>query len=162
MKKYMLLFSIIALSCTLEGQETQPVTRSSSAISFYVGTLFYATPISVTYDHLWQREKVHLGISTGMVSTFLDGFQYNALGFYLAGVILTGKDSHHFEGRVGASYHPIYLYPEAGAKNEDLPFIPVITVGYRFQKPGDDLYYRLSFGTGGIGMGIGILLGHQD
>ena len=162
MRKYLVLFLILILTFRLPGQEAQPGTGGSSAISFYVGTLIYATPLSVTYDHLWYREKVSWGISTGVVSTFLDEFQYNALGIYLAGVILTGKESNHFEGRLGISYHPIYLYPEAGSKNEDIPFMPVISVGYRYQKPGDDHFYRVSFGTGGIGVGIGMILGQKN
>ena len=158
MKRALFLCLILFTSWNLPGQEADPRPESSSAISIYVGTLFYATPFSITYEHLWHREKSQLGISGGMPTTFMDGFQYNALGMYLAGILVTGKKNNHFELRLGASYHPIYLYPEAGAKNEDIPFMPVVAFGYRFQKPGDDRYYRVMLGTGGIGVGIGFVL----
>ncbi|MFH0758126.1 MAG: hypothetical protein V2B15_12635 [Bacteroidota bacterium] len=161
--KQTLLISVALLgflAAGLEGQDQGQWPAGSSSISFYAGTLGIVTPLSVQYEHLWHKKKVHTGISAGITNSFFcDGESGNAfLGAYLAMVFMTGMDEHHFEGRIGASYHPIYLFPDFGTKNEEIPFMPVITLGYRFQKPGGNRFYRVSIGTGGIGAGIGFVL----
>ncbi len=147
------------LAAEVEGQDQGQWPARSSSISLYAGTLGFVTPLSVQYEHLWHKKKGHIGISTGITNSFysIDENSSAFLGAYLAMVYMIGMDNHHFEARIGASYHPIYLFPEFGTKNEEIPFMPVVTLGYRFQKPGGNRFYRVSFGTGGIGAGIGFV-----
>jgi hypothetical protein len=151
---------LVCAAPDVKGQDENPWPSQSSAIGVYLGTLGVATPLNLTYDHLWTGERVYGGLVSGVTLTFLEDFR--VLGVYLAGVLLTGMDRHHFELRLGASYHPLELYPDAGAYNDDLPFIPVITLGYRFQESGANRFYRISAGTGGIGVGMGFIFRQKN
>jgi hypothetical protein len=163
MKKALVLWLVIFMvpKCELYCQEQGTWPVGSSSITLNAGTLIIATPILINYEHLWHRKKIHIGLSTGIVTTFLEGFSSETLGGYLAMVLMTGTGNKHFEGRLGGSYHPIYIYPGAGAQKTYLFFIPVINLGYRYQPPGDNIYYRVSIGTGGFGLGIGFVLGQE-
>jgi hypothetical protein len=156
----LVIMTILAVG--VNGQGTAGWPGSSSSVSLNVGTLLMATPISVTYDHLWHMKKTHLGLSTGVLTSFYDGANSMVLGFYAAFTFLTGTSSHHFEWRLGGSWHPVYLYPDAGSSFEEIPFMPVIVLGYRYQKPGGNRFYRASVGTGGIGIGIGFVFGQKQ
>ena len=157
MKKVLVLWLVIFMvpMCQLSGQETEKWPEGFSSVTLNAGTLIYATPIGITYEHLWHGKYIHSGFSTGIVTTFLDGFSSETLGGYLAIVLMTGKGNNHFEGRLGGSYHPINIYPDAGSRNNDIRFMPVINLGYRFQPPDRNIIYRVSVGTGGFGLGIG-------
>jgi hypothetical protein len=162
MKKVMFasMIALLTLPGAVKGQEEAEWSSTSNSIAINAGTLITATPVGITYERLWNREKLHLGLSTGSMVTFLEGGE-GTLGFYLAFVMMTGKKNNHFEARLGGSYHPIYLYPDAGSYNYDLPFIPVITLCYRYQLPEGKTYYRFYIGTGGVGIGIGFVLGQK-
>jgi hypothetical protein len=157
-----IIFMILVTQIQLSGQEKSDWPKSTSSILANIGTMGIATPISLQCENLWHGNKGHLGLSTGMIHTFYyDETLSGILGFYLAMVLMTGVKEHHFEGRIGISYHPIYTFPEGGTKNEEVPFMPVVTLGYRFQKPDGNRFYRVSLGSGGIGFGIGFVLGQK-
>jgi hypothetical protein len=151
----MALAAILALHVNA-GAEDWP--KSTSCISLYAGTLGDISPVGITYEQLWHRQKIHLGISAGLLHTFYD--RSGVLGFYGAGILMAGMKAHHFEARLGGSYHPVYTYPDAWSDFEDFSFMPVIALGYRYQAPGENWYFRAAVGTGGIGIGIGFVLGH--
>jgi hypothetical protein len=156
----LVIMTILAVG--VNGQEAAGWPTSSSSVSLNVGTLLIVTPIGVTYDHLWHMKKTHLGLSTGVLTSFYDGSNSMVLGFYAAFVFLAGTRDHHFEWRLGGSYHPIYLYPDAGSSFEEIPFMPVIVLGYRYQRPQGKTFFRASAGTGGIGLGIGFVFGQKQ
>jgi hypothetical protein len=59
--------------------------------------------------------------------------------------MLTGKGKNHFEANGGI----FYVY------SDDLSVLPLIDVGYRFQKPQGGFIFKAKAGFLGIGIGLG-------
>ena len=157
---------LLAMNVDLQSQEGDlPSQKSglwpgkSSWITAYVGYVGVVVPLGLNYEFLKKMEKVHLGFSLGPILTFVPEDPVTYLGAYSAFVFLSGTKDHHFEGRLGASVHPFQISPEWQAGDTEFPFIPVVTIGYRYQPPGSRQFFRVSFGTGGIGLGMGFKLG---
>jgi hypothetical protein len=157
-----ILAMLLATNVNLQSQENVTWPKQSSWISGYIGFVGAFVPMGLNYDHLWHREKAHLGISSGFLISFETDSPNTLLGAYSAFVFLTGTGNNHFEGRLGASVHPFLVSPEWQTGGTEIPFMPVITIGYRYQPPGSREFFRLSFGTGGIGLGLGIQLGGRN
>jgi len=156
-----LLASFMLMPMDLRSQEFIPWPQQSSWISAYVGFVGVVVPVGLNYEHLWHRDNVHLGTSGGVVMTVYPEESETFLGGYLAFIFLSGTGDHHFEGRLGASVHPFLIAPRWRTGGTDFPFIPVVTVGYRYQPPDSRQFFRVSFGTGGIGIGMGFKLGEK-
>ena len=79
---------------------------------------------------------------------------YGNAGFGgLAGVTMfTGQGNHHFEASAGA-----FVGNETGAGlgNQGLFALPLLDVGYRFQKPQKSFVFRAKLGVLGLGIGLG-------
>jgi hypothetical protein len=63
--------------------------------------------------------------------------------------------NHHFETKLG-----IEVVPERYAWDPDNIYwraqpIPVVTIGYRYQKPGGKYFFRSALSTAGLGVGFG-------
>jgi len=155
------VFLVLTLtgSSLVGAQDPAAWPQRSSCISPYMGFAGVVLPVSLQYEQLWHLEKIHTGFATGPVATYYFDESEIFLGGYLAAVLMTGMNNHHFEARLGASYHPLELTSRTEFGDTDFPFIPVVTVGYRYQLPGHNQYFRASFGSGGIGIGMGIMLG---
>ena len=164
MKKAIIIAAATLTLCSggLKAQSETSWPSGSSAIALNVGTIILASPFVASYDHLWHLKKIHLGTTTGITFCAYAPDHSWVFGGYAAVVLLSGMGNHHFESRLGATYYPIQLSPDPGKSYADIHFMPVILLGYRFQKPGGNRFYRLSVGTGGIGVGIGFVFGQNQ
>lgn len=152
------MLQITFLNIRLNAQIQSEWPDRTNGISIFATTIFgIFTPVNLSYDYLVHKEKVHYGITTGLTTTFCEGVDYAQLGVHLTFTFMTGKSKHHFESKLGLVYNPILLYSEDEWHNYAFKFVPVISLGYRFQQPDGRRFYRLAVSTGGIGAGTGFI-----
>ena len=161
-KKLMIIQVLLVIVIKLNSQDPVPYSSvwpsKSNSLSLYASTILGAfTPINISYDHMVHKPKLHLGYTTGITTTLYEGVEYGTLGFHMAMTVITGMENNHFEAKLGGVINPIKLWSD-GYDDFAFFFVPVISVGYRFQKPGDNKFYRIALSTGGIGFGIGGIL----
>ncbi|MDG1849987.1 MAG: hypothetical protein P8I82_05825 [Flavobacteriales bacterium] len=64
--------------------------------------------------------------------------------------LLTGSNKHHFELVCGA-----FMGISDVSTSKDTFILPVVDVGYRYQKPGTSFIFRSKVGFLGLGIGLG-------
>jgi len=85
----------------------------------------------------------------------------SAVGGILGFTMLAGKDDHHFEAHVGTYLGSFKNKDREGILNSPCReksgsrVIPLIDLGYRYQKPGSGFIFRARVGTYGVGIGFG-------
>jgi hypothetical protein len=65
--------------------------------------------------------------------------------------LLTGSNKHHLELVCGA----FMGISNNNARSKDTFILPVVDVGYRYQKPGTSFIFRSKLGFLGLGIGLG-------
>ena len=66
--------------------------------------------------------------------------------------MITGKANHHFEFSAGAFFGYESATPNVHA---ELFVLPLLDLGYRYQKPGKGFMFRAKAGILSIGIGLG-------
>ncbi|MBN2395964.1 MAG: hypothetical protein JXC36_05835 [Candidatus Atribacteria bacterium] len=69
-------------------------------------------------------------------------------GGFGAITMLTGNGNRHFEMNGGAFFG-------IGSYSKDLFVLPILDIGYRYQKPEGKFIFKAKIGTIGIGVGLG-------
>ncbi|WP_062059317.1 hypothetical protein [Aquimarina longa] len=135
-------------------------SKKSSKNNIYLDTSssIFFSQISINYEHiLYDGKKVswygRLGV--GKTKLLFDDTKKNKNGTknkndsntdFLCGVtLLTGKSNNHFELDLGT-----YIGQYNGSS-----IIPIIDLGYRYQKPIKGINFKLKIGSLGIGIGLG-------
>jgi hypothetical protein len=128
----------------------------SFGLSVYGSVLPGLTSIlNLSADRMWRLKKWHIGFTAG-ITVFGPGFvSFNYPGAHLAFTAFSGMKNHHFETKLG-----IEVVPERYAWDPDNIYwraqpIPVVTIGYRYQKPGGKYFFRSALSTAGLGVGFG-------
>lgn len=127
--------------------------RNSSAISFYASSLLFASVLNCSYDWLVLTKNGHSGITAGLTYTAEHVFRNKFLGVHFAYTYLSGLKKNHLEVKLGGIYHFLQFGEDA------FTFLPVISIGYRYQPPGNYNFFRIGVSTAGIGVGYGFALG---
>ncbi|MEM7374380.1 MAG: hypothetical protein AAF587_37645 [Bacteroidota bacterium] len=95
---------------------------------------------------------LHIGLGGGIFAApVTPGSDYAnyAQGLFLTTSLWTGKKNNHFEMQAGvALYHNEF-------KDDLESYFPIVSLGYRRQKPGKSSFFRVYLGTVGIGVGVG-------
>lgn len=85
-----------------------------------------------------------------------------AVGGIFSFAILTGKGDHHFEADAGIYYGSFknkeidsWLISGPCTEKTGSRVIPIIDLGYRYQKPEGGLLFRARVGNYGVGIGFG-------
>ena len=109
-------------------------------------------------------EKIHFYGRAGFgyvdVSTFIICNGQTAYGGSIGFGMITGKGNHHFE-LFGGGFFGFFKSKNndsglfRSCRNFGNQAVPVVDLGYRFQKPGDGLFFRAKFGVYGLGIGLG-------
>lgn len=160
MKRLLHLLPLLVLSLNLNAQEiSSEWPKSTQSISFSGSTLLFATPINASYNYTRHNNAFHYGINAGVTWCFYEIIEYATIGVHTSFDMYFGKKSHHPQLRLGLAYSPIMVYSLTEYTDYDYDFVPVISLGYRYEKPGDDKYWRIFIGTGGIGFGLGANIG---
>jgi hypothetical protein len=146
-----LLFLGLILGLSYQSLHAQAVPAwQANGLSLHVGTNLFVIPVVASYERYVHREKVHWGFGTGLTWAPATGRGYGLnLGGQLTVSMWTGQGKHHFEAKTGLV---------AGHFEGDFfetNVLPVLTLGYRLQKPGEPFFFRADLGVGGIGVGLG-------
>jgi hypothetical protein len=159
MKKTILAILVIqtfGLGSPIQGQGTKVPSIQVNTVSVYVSTLM-GTFVNISYDQNYIRKHGIVGFTTGF--TIFPGAGY---GPHLALNLMAGKKNHHLETKFGGVLlfdRVLWTYPDE-YKWVSQP-IPVITLGYRYQKPEGGWIFRFAVSTGGIGAGLGYAFVHH-
>jgi len=142
----------------IQAQTPENWPDASHGVSIFASTLLGAfTPVILSYDYLSHGNRGHVGFTTGLTTTFCEGAKYEQLGGHFALTLMTGMSNNHFETKLGIVYNPFILYNKSDYADWAFKYIPVVSLGYRYQKPGGRMFYRIALSTGGIGAGTGFL-----
>jgi hypothetical protein len=158
MKNFAIIFfSVLFLHSVSEAQTSAPTQLHNYNASVEIGTWFYINTISLTLErrlHSSSSGNINLfgKLGFGIVHILKSEEENEQLnGGLIAMTLLMGKGSHHFEIN-GGSFLGTYI-----GMNTDKGFraIPIVTLAYRFQKPGGRSIFKLNMGILGIGVGFG-------
>lgn len=159
MKKIILINIVLLLFVSVKAQDSISWPNHSSSISVHASTLLFATPVNCSYSYMAHKGMFHIGVTTGLTFTFYELVSYGSLGAHATLAIFLGKKSHHFETKLGFTYNILPVYSLVTYTDyDDYKFLPVISMGYRYQPPESRTFWRISLSTGGIGFGYGWLL----
>lgn len=140
------------VSFRLDSSETDLRPNSSSSISLYGSSLLFASVINCSYEWIKYGQKFHNGFTTGITYTTVLG-EGADLGAHLTYTLLIGTTSNYFEMKLGGVYNFL--------KSEFFNFVPVISIGFRYQPPDSWGFFRIGLSTAGVGVGFGVILGSQ-
>jgi hypothetical protein len=140
----------------VHAQEKKEWPKQSSHATFYVSSLLgIANPIIISYERMKHRGAFHYGYTAGLTTVFYEGVDYASIGPHLTFSAFTGRNKSHFETKLGFAYQPILLYARNGWSDYHFKMMPVISLGYRHQKPGNSKFWRIGISTAGFGFGMG-------
>lgn len=167
MRNFLLACLVLLFSNHFISAQTDGVSQMSLYNVHVEGATWLAVnSASVNFEgkfHSSESEKFHVygraGFGYADINSLVYWDGHNALGGILALTILTGAGDHHFEMVGGAFLGNFKSKNGSGifAPDEDLGFkaLPLIDVGYRFQKPESGFLFRAKVGTLGLGIGLG-------
>lgn len=154
MKNLFLLFITLTLGNNLMIAQTKNVSEMSE-YNLYIetGTNIVVSSASINIEKHFNTsasEKIHWygRVGIGGAAVFYGPAGFGGLGGI---TMLTGRKKHHFELSGG-----IFLGTDEGTGMGDGLFaLPLLDVGYRFQKPEKSFIFRVKVGTLGFGLGLG-------
>lgn len=135
-----------------QNPENHDVSKNTTYLEF--GTNYIVSSVFVNYErHFYSSatEKLHLYGRAGLGGAAV--FWHHAGWGGLAGLtMLTGPKNHHFEASAGA----FLGYESGGPSYKGTLFVlPLLDLGYRYQKPGKGFLFRAKVGTLSLGIGLG-------
>jgi len=142
------LTSVVILTCQsfVQAQSAEPSALSANTLYFDM-SLGLLTQVSINYEYqISSREKVSWYARGGVVAGFLLPYDLPGYGGLAAATMLTGKKDNHFELNMGIMV--------AGNQEGVIP-IPLLTVGYRYQKPEGGFIFRANGGLAYVGVSFG-------
>ena len=160
------LLILLISSTRLLAQNDSVWPAKSNSLHFYGSTLAAVHLLNVGFEHLTKNEKGYAGVSGGISTVFWpwDGTTY--FGPYLTYTRVKGFGNHHLEARFGMAF-TIFSYSDyedqygkkfhVGLRYFGTDFVPVLSLAYRFQKPGGNSYFKAGISPGGSGIGVGLV-----
>ncbi|MGB0950190.1 MAG: hypothetical protein ACPGU0_08825, partial [Marinirhabdus sp.] len=135
---------------------------SMSKNTVYVegSTLIFINLVYVNYERKFfssPSEKLHLYGRAGFAYINFEGIlspSSDSTGGLLGATLLTGKKNHHFEGQAAIFLGNRRKY-HSSRTEEYFQAIPLLDVGYRYQKPKGGFIFKAKLGISGVGIGLG-------
>ncbi len=157
MKSCMLLtiVLIVAIAESVELHAQKKIDQLDSlaynAVSVNVANAIFIGGVAVMYDrNIRDLPKSRVMAKTGFARGFSFGEYMNVFSFGFGHLL--GKRSHHIEYDLGI--HVVNTYEPQDARG--VHAVPLLNLGYRFQKPGGGLIGRLGVGSVGVYAGAGV------
>jgi hypothetical protein len=129
-----------------ENSQTQP--------DYYVGASAFISvlclPLNISVDVLKFGERAYNGVTFGLTTFPLMKNSYPDYGGHITYTRLALKRKGYFETKIGLAYNRNYVDYWL-----DTNVLPVLSIGYRFQKPESRWFFRVALSTGLIGAGFG-------
>lgn len=115
--------------------------------------------------HFYARAgygKVHQNLSAYAI--LCPEVSQSGSGGLLGITMLTGEGNHHFEANAGVFLGSFKTEIGSGIFDQSCPRpddlwtspLPVVALGYRYQKPGKGFIFRVKIGNLGLGIGCGV------
>jgi hypothetical protein len=144
-KKRLLAILLVTIGFSAYAQHSEENEMRKNSIYFDTGVIpgYHAF---VNYERSFHQGK---WVSWyGRMGAGYGGFLFAGGGFGALGAVtmLTGKKNSHFELSTG-------LF--RGKEDRDAITLPIIDIGYRYQKPEGGLVFKAKIGILGVGFGIG-------
>ena len=147
MKKLVLVITILSGLFSANAQSLEKNEMSKNSIYFDTG-IVPGVHAFVNYERsLYQGKKVSW---YGRAGFGYGGLLLSDGGLGVSGAItmLTGKKNSHFELNTG-------LFSGNNIEGSNSVTLPVLDVGYRYQKPTGGFIFKAKIGVLGIGFGLG-------
>lgn len=144
-----LISSLLIVLFSFKGGAQNSEPESLSKMNFYldVGGGYFTGLASLNFE-----AKFHSGKNLtwyGRIGFGGGGSGDNGTGGLAAITMLTGKRSNHFEINGG-----VFIANYSDVPSEYFA-LPILDLGYRYQKPSGGIIFRAKAGILGIGLGIG-------
>jgi hypothetical protein len=154
MKKLILVcLTLLLYNSLVSAQINEDSGMSKYNLYLELGTVLVISSASVNLEaHLYSstsgKVQWYARAGFGGSAVFYGPVGLGGLG---AVTMLTGRDKHHFEVSGG-----VFLGSDNGFGMVDGFFaLPLLDLGYRFQKPGNSFLFRAKAGILGVGIGLG-------
>jgi hypothetical protein len=145
MKKLLLAILLVTVCFSADAQSSEENEMRKNSIYFDTGFIpgFHAF---INYERSFYQGKKFFWY--GRMGTGYGGFLFAGGGFGALGAVtmLTGNKNSHFELNTG-------LF--SGKEDGDAITLPIIDVGYRYQKPEGGFVFKAKVGILGVGFGVG-------
>ena len=150
---------------TSSSQEKRPLETPKNAFHLDLGTVFTAFATNINYEfHLTSTASRTFQFSGRMGL----GYIY-AAGIFCGGAsglfgstginMLVGSGSHHLDVNAGGQFRILSdgndIEGFFRCSSELKSFIPLVEIGYRYQKPTGGFLFRAHIGSTGIALGFG-------
>lgn len=148
-----LFLSLIAVPIFLSFHSS---LQAQTVVALDAGTNILVSSGSVSLEEFIYSSysnKIHI---SGWFGVGAVGIFYDAAGpaIKMGGTFLTGQHNKHFEVNLGT-----YIINDIWGYGEGLKVWPVITLGYRYQKPDGGLVFKAFLGSASAGIAIGFAKG---
>ena len=150
--KILFLGTALFFICNNAAAQTQETTKLSNINLYVEASGFPGAQASINLEkRIVSGDKVTLygrvgGGTSGIMMTETGG-----PGILGALAMLTGKKNNHFEISGGA-----FIGKNTSEYNEeDMYYLPIINLGYRYQKPEGGYIFKARAGFLGVGIGLG-------
>jgi hypothetical protein len=158
MKKFCLLsLALILFNTSGKAQEKGETKISKHNLYLELGTNYYVSSVSLNFEKYIFSSKsgetnFYGRVGLGGSSVYWHHAGWGGLGGLT--MITNSTGSGHFElsGGVFVGYEPSAPAVEGPG---DLFVIPLLDLGFRYQKPGNHFIFRAKVGILGIGIGLG-------
>jgi len=154
MKHFVLLLLTFAFAnINLLAQEADEARISKYTFYGEAGTNIIVSTANLNFEfllHESQKGKLHLYGRTGYGASTIF-WRHSGQGGIIATTFLSSTKKHHFEFDLGA-----FIGYDNDYKTEF--YVPLIDLGYRFQKKGSSFLFKAKFGTTGLGLAFGYAL----
>lgn len=167
MKNLFYLCLIFLLSTNSISAQTDSIPGMSKlTLQFEAATFVLISSLSINVEskiYSSESEKIHFYGRAGVEYVDIMGLilcdGQKSLGGNIGIAMLTGRGDHHFELYGGA-----FLGSFKNKKNGSIlgacsslgfQVLPLIDLGYRFQKPESGIFFRAKVGLLGVGIGLG-------
>ncbi|MCC6691555.1 MAG: hypothetical protein IT235_08495 [Bacteroidia bacterium] len=144
-KFFIIFFLIQKILCA---QETLTFAKNEFSVQ---GSSFYYVNnwLTINYSRIFVQLdmwRFYTNIGSGVAYTPIDGETFivttGRIGF------LIGKKNNHFDANVGAAFLAL--------KESVFHFLlPLVNIGYRYQRPEGGIIFKSYIGTEGLGLGLG-------
>ena len=116
-------------------------------------TCHIPSPVQQTNDALKFSKRAYNGVTFGLTTFALQKNSYPDYGGHITYTRLALKRKGYFETKIGLAYNRNFsdYWLETN-------ILPVISIGYRFQKVDSRWFFRVALSTGLIGIGFGVNL----
>ena len=167
MKNLFYLCLTFLLSINFVSAQTASIPQMSKfTLQFEAASIALISSLSINVE--WKffssdSEKIHLYGRAGIEYVDVIGLilcdGQESLGGNLGVTMLTGKGNHHFEafGGVFLGSFQNKKDPDISGACSSLGFqaIPLVDIGYRYQRPESGFFFRAKVGILGVGIGLG-------